>query len=344
MDDFYIRKKGPSNKSLIIALSIALGVVLIAVVVLVVLLVNSGDDKGNDKSQPKSPSVSATAPSATEEPKGPIDETALTIGERFNAPEGYKKVDVEKGSYAEFIRNYTLKPYGAVAYYYDDKTGSYLENKEASTKGVFSMPNALNRWMQCADSVIMLYAEYLYSQQKHSDISFTFANGFVCDWISYMQGYRFNSSGKGSWELKAEPSDSYETFQKYLDLVYQYANTDSLARDMSSTPAMDDISIGDAFVVGVAQLQSVAATVNPDANVRYGHAIFVVDVAVNPETGKKMFMLAEGNTPATEISIIENPDSEHGVWFEFNEVGAFIKSNESRIPWSAAWLKRFPGQ
>jgi len=107
---------------------------------------------------------------------------------------------------------------------------------------------------------------------------------------------------------------------------------------------MNDISIGDAFVVGVSQLQAVASAVNPEIEVKYGHAIFVVDVAVNPETGKTLFMLAEGNTPATEISIIENPNTEMGVWFEFNEVGSFVKSAKSGLPWSAAWLKRFPGQ
>jgi len=341
MDNLYIKKNKLGDKTLIIILSSALGVVLVAAIVLAILLINNGD--GKDKNPNGTPALSAT-PVATEEPvKKPIVEDATTLGERFNPPEGYVKVDVDSGSYAEFIRNYTLKPFNSVAYYYDDKTGSYLENKEASKLGVFQLPTALNRWMQCADSVIMLYAEHLYAEKKYSEISFTFANGFVCDWMSYMQGNRFNMK-TNKWELKAEPSDTYETFQKYLDLVYQFANTDSLARDMSSSPAMDDIQIGDAFVVGVSQLQAVASAINPDLDIKYGHAIFVVDVAVNKETGKKIFMLAEGNTPATEIAVIENPNTDMGVWFEFNEVGQFVKSSESGLPWSAAWLKRFPGQ
>jgi hypothetical protein len=334
---------------------------------LIVLLVKPGS--GNDKDKGKNPNPTATVqatptptsaiPGANPELPIQIDENGKpqwmpsditvevldkfnTVETRFVPLEGYERVSVEKDSFAEYLRNYKLKTFGSVAMAYDDKTGSYVENTEASTAGVFELPGNLNRWMQCADSVIMLYAEYLYEQKRYSEISFTFANGFECDWMSYMQGNRFNAK-KSVWEMKAEPSDTYETFQKYIDLVYQYANTDSLARDMSVSPAMNDISVGDAFVVGVSQLQAVASTVNPDADIKYGHAIFVVDVAVNPKTGKKIFMLAEGNTPATEISVIENPNAEMGVWFEFNQVGSFIKSEKSGIPWSAAWLKRFPG-
>ena len=38
---------------------------------------------------------------------------------------------------------------------------------------------------------------------------------------------------------------------------------------------------------------------------KYGHAVIVVDVAVNND-GKKAFLLAEGNTPAREIHVMRN--------------------------------------
>lgn len=356
MENSYIKQKKSGGKAPIIILSSVLAVVLIAAIVLAVLLAKNLN--GNDKGQEiNSGDVSNNASSSgdvntTAVPDVTPDETTEqiesdnfeknTIGTRFGVPKGFKRVEAEKGSFAEYIRNYELKPKDSIAYYYDDETGSYFENKEASTVGVFQLKNQLNRWMQCADSIIMLYAEYLYSAQRFEEIKFTFANGFECDWITYSKGNRFNPS-ENAWELKEEPDDSYETFLKYLDLVYQYANTDSLARDMSSSPAMQDIGIGDAFVVGVSQLQAVAATVAPGINIKYGHAIIVTDVAVNPDTGEYLFMLAEGNTPATDITIIENPDKSMGVWFKFNEVGSFVKNADPGIPWSAAWLRRFPG-
>lgn len=365
MDNLYINKKGPKNKGLIIGLAVGIAVAVIAIIILVVVLVGSGDDKDNTEKTPSPTATVAPTPTPTSAIPGanpelpistdengnpqwsPSDVSAEelnkynTIETRFVPLPGYERISVEKGSYAEFIRTYKLKTFGSVAMEYDEDTGSYVENEKASTAGVFELPANLNRWMQCADSIIMLYAEYLYSQRLYSDISFTFSNGFKCDWLTYAQGNRFNAK-TSKWELKAEPDDSYETFQKYIDLVYQYANTDSLRSDMSVTPGMKDINIGDAFVVGVRDLKAAAAAINPNIEIKYGHAIFVVDVAVNPTTGKTIFMLAEGNTPATEISIIENPNPEMGVWFEFNQVGSFIKSSESGIPWSAAWLRRFP--
>ena len=46
-----------------------------------------------------------------------------------------------------------------------------------------------------------------------------------------------------------------------------------------------------------------------------GHAVFVVDVAVN-KNGKKAFLLAEGNTPARDIHLIRNLENPfRSPWF-----------------------------
>ena len=76
-------------------------------------------------------------------------------------------------------------------------------------------------------------------------------------------------------------------------------------------------------------------------SINYGHAIIIVDVAVNA-AGEKVFMLAEGNTPATEAAVIENPDTSMGVWFKFDEMGTFVKGS-SGIKWSSGWIYSFGG-
>ena len=51
----------------------------------------------------------------------------------------------------------------------------------------------------------------------------------------------------------------------------------------------------------------------------YGHAVMVVDVAVNKH-GKKAFLLAEGNTPAREIHIMRNFENPiRSPWFMLDE-------------------------
>ncbi|MBQ8828004.1 MAG: hypothetical protein IJZ90_02545, partial [Clostridia bacterium] len=179
-DNLYIkRNKGLGGKSKTIILVSILILSIALVVFLGILVFGSGDDgegktigklfssdkNGTSSNEKGNNGNSTEEPEATQEPYAPIVEDAVTVGTRFNPPEGYERVELEEGSFGEYLRNYALKPYGTVAFLYDDSTGSYIENTEASTVGVFQQPNALNRWQQCADSIAMLYAEYLYENQ-----------------------------------------------------------------------------------------------------------------------------------------------------------------------------------
>ncbi len=49
---------------------------------------------------------------------------------------------------------------------------------------------------------------------------------------------------------------------------------------------------------------------------QYGHAIMVADVAVHPATGRKIFLLLQGSTPACSMHILKNrTDSVLSPWF-----------------------------
>jgi hypothetical protein len=50
-----------------------------------------------------------------------------------------------------------------------------------------------------------------------------------------------------------------------------------------------------------------------------GHAVIVVDLAVEPTTGKKIFLLAQSYMPAQEIHVLRNADNEKmNPWYEVN--------------------------
>jgi hypothetical protein len=49
-----------------------------------------------------------------------------------------------------------------------------------------------------------------------------------------------------------------------------------------------------------------------------GHAVIVVDVAVNEKTGDKIFMLAQSYMPAQEIHVLRNFSSEFSPWYVEN--------------------------
>jgi hypothetical protein len=48
-----------------------------------------------------------------------------------------------------------------------------------------------------------------------------------------------------------------------------------------------------------------------------GHAVIVVDVAVNPSTGKNIFLLAQSFMPAQDIHVLINPaDTVLSPWYK----------------------------
>jgi len=267
---------------------------------------------------------------ATPEPLPAIVPEGTTVGTRFNPPAGYTRVAVDAGSYAEYLRNYTLRPYGTTA-----KLADGTDNTEAPTLGVFDQTIRANGLQQCADAIIRLRAEYLYAKGDYDKIVFDCYTTpvFTADFSYWITGQRIRANGnKLEWYASdaATPGDtSYGTLLYFLDMVFLYANTYSLKNQMMQVdPA--NIEIGDCLIITADQ------TGNQD-----GHAIFIVDMAVN-DKGEKIFMLAEGNTPATETYIMVNRDTD-SVWFSLNEDGSFTKSNAEgvKVTYPVDALRRF---
>lgn len=254
----------------------------------------------------------SSQPDATEAPAGPtevpqpttipINESGTTVKDRFVPPDGYTRVEAEEGSFAAYLQNFQLKPYGEVAYYYDASV-----NTAGGTLGVFDQD--VTRWQQCADSIMRLYAEYLYEKGDYDKIAFNFTTGFVCDFKSWSEGKRVKIDGsKCTWVDKAEPSTDHSTLEGYLDFVYQYANTESLQNQMTQVVS-NDVQIGDCFVITSWQM-----------NENLGHAVFVADMAVN-EAGQKLYLIFEGTTPASQICLAKSNDTTYGYWLPLAEDG-----------------------
>ncbi|MBP5311218.1 MAG: hypothetical protein J6112_00060 [Clostridia bacterium] len=275
----------------------------------------------------------------TEEPWIYINEDCNTIETRFNPPKGYTRVEVEPGSFAEYLRTYPLKDYGALPLQF-----SGAINDEASALGVLAQPDPLIRNQQCADTVIMLYAEYLYGQGRFDEISFNFLNGFKCDFKTWAAGYRDKVSGnKVEWVLSTdkpgvvENDYSYENLYNYLKEVYVYANTDSLALELPFVKP-DDLKIGDVLIGTVKDLKEMALNISDKLaeSINYGHAILIADMAVN-EAGEKVYLFIEGTTPATECTVVQNPTISNVCWFYFRTADNTFQKGTSGIRWRTTW-------
>ena len=82
-----------------------------------------------------------------------------------------------------------------------------------------------------------------------------------------------------------------------------YAGTASLSKELQSIRKID-MKIGDVIIRGG----------HP------GHAVLVVDMAKNPQTGEKLFLLAQSYMPAQETQILNNlMDKNLSPWYRLDD-------------------------
>ncbi len=211
-----------------------------------------------------------------------------TINERFTVPVGYKRITVDSTSFAHYLRRLPLKPSGATVTYFDGRVKPTRNVYDA----VVDLPIGKRDLHQCADAVIRLRAEYFFQQKKYDSIHFNFTNGFKADYPNWQKGKRIVVDGnKVFWKQSSQVSDNYKSFWKYLEMVFSYAGTASLEKELKPVD-LEEMKIGDIFIKGGFP----------------GHAVIVVDMAIHKITGKKIFLLAQSYMPAQEIQVLKNPN------------------------------------
>ncbi len=223
-----------------------------------------------------------------------------TIGD-IPTPWGYERIKGNDAAYSEFLRSLPLKSKGADVMLYTGGEARF----QSLNYAVVDIP-LLSNAEQCADVCIRLRAEYLFNRGQYGKIHFRDVNGKT-----------MNYSGGAS----------RKAFNSYLKKVYGLASTFSLSREMKQRP-LAEMQPGDVFVY---------AAVDRPGKHKYGHAVMVVDVAVN-KNGKKAYLLAEGNTPARNIHVMRNfANPFRSPWFTLDDDADmlllsvfFYKSNELR--------------
>lgn len=222
------------------------------------------------------------------------------VGE-IPAPQGYNRVAIEdSASFAYYLRNLPLKPLGTPVYTCYGNVSSLSDCAYAVIDGIDTGTEDIQ---QCADAVIRLRAEWLYAQKRYDDIAFHFTNGWLCDYKHWAEGNRVSVKGNHtSWYQAAQRDYSYSTFRKYLNMVFYYAGTLSLSKELTFVN-LRDLQIGDVFILGGSP----------------GHAIIVIDVAENPDTHDKAFVVAESYMPAQDIHILKNFARNDIPWFFVND-------------------------
>lgn len=239
---------------------------------------------------------------------------------RLRTPSGFIRTNADFNSFAHYLRHLPLKPPGAIVRLFN---GDEKPNREIYI-GVVDLPIGRKNLHQCADAIIRLRAEWLFKKGDFNNIAFNFTNGFRAEYAKWREGNRIVVSGnKVQWVNGTQRSTSYIDFWSYLEMVFTYAGTQSLNAELKSI-SVEEMRIGDIFIQGGSP----------------GHAVIIVDMAQNPQTGEKIFLLAQSYMPAQEIHILTNPNKPNLTpWYN-------VKENTNLV--TPEWtfhikdLKRFP--
>lgn len=217
-------------------------------------------------------------------------------------PENFKRIALDSNSFQFFLRNFPLAKDNTVYYFNGEE--KYNQNNQYA---VLDIDIGNKDLQQCADAVMRLRAEYLFSKKQYSKIHFNFL-----------------SDGKPRYYNTYAGSDhSYKTFRKYMNYIFCYANTSSLYNEMKKVE-IKEMQIGDVFI---------------QKGKPYGHAIIVVDMAVNINTGEKLFLIAQSFMPAQSIHILKNfNNTDLSPWYSL-EFGQELYTPE--WPFTKDDLRRF---
>lgn len=211
-------------------------------------------------------------------------------------PPGFKRLSCPKGSFGEWLRNLAIKK-DKIVYLYN---GEPKQNQQAQYV-VLDIPVGNKDLQQCADAVMRLRAQYLYSQQRFGEIWFSDNNGkkYVC------------------------PAAIDSTrFERYLETVYAYCGTLSLEKQLQRVVTFGAIQPGDVLIKGGSP----------------GHAVMVMDMAVN-KAGEKIYLLAQSYMPAQNIHVLINPGNALSPWYQVKTDNSFIYTPEWTF--SIAQLRRW---
>ena len=236
-------------------------------------------------------------------------------------PAGFERVNPEAHSFASFLQHLKINNSRDIVLLYN----KLPKVNQKAHYAILDIDVGNKDLQQCADAVIRLRAEYLWKENKINNIHFNFTSGDTALYTIFRDGFRPEIHGNNvSWKLKTAKDTSYLTFKKYLETVFMYAGTLSLDKELEKVNNPQHMQIGDLFI----------QTGNP-----IGHAIIIVDMAINHQTGEKIFMLAQSYMPAQDIHILKNPSSTSASpWYKLNPEAELITPE-----WTFSYnhLKRF---
>lgn len=241
-----------------------------------------------------------------------------TLRERFAPPAGYAREAPPEGSFGAWLRELPLLPAGAPVLLFDGRPKARQDVHAA----VVDLDVGRRDLQQCADAVMRLRAEYLFAAGRAGEVAFDATSGDRLPFARWARGERPVPEAGGRrlrWTPGGRADSSHAALRRYLDVVFGYAGSYSLARELRPLPAAE-LQPGDVFIQGGFP----------------GHAVIVLDVA-RAVDGRRAFLLAQSYMPAQQVHVLRRPASA-SPWYPL-EPEAPLSTPEWTFP--AGSLRRF---
>jgi hypothetical protein len=197
---------------------------------------------------------------------------AESIAERIAPPATYQRTLTAAGTFEDWLRHLPLKKgTPPIRLFNGQERGGRIGHV-----AVVDIDVGERDLQQCADAVIRLRAEYLWAAGRRDAIQFHFTSGDRADYTKWLEGFSPEAQGTAvRWVRGKARPDTHASLRSYLDVVFTYAGTRSLAKELRAVASPADMRIGDVFIQAGSP----------------GHA----------------FLLAQSYMPAQDIHVLKNP-------------------------------------
>ena len=241
-----------------------------------------------------------------------------TLRERFPPPAGFAREALPEGSFGAWLRELPLLPAGAPVLLFDGRP----KGRQDVHAAVVDLDVGRRDLQQCADAVMRLRAEYLFAEGRSGEVAFDATSGDRLEFSRWARGERPVPEAGGRrlrWTSVGRAGSSHAALRRYLDVVFGYAGSYSLARELRRVDTAE-LQPGDVFIQGGFP----------------GHAVVVLDSA-SAADGRRAFLLAQSYMPAQQVHVLRRPEGD-GAWYQLEPAGPLATPEWTFPPGS---LRRF---
>ena len=232
---------------------------------------------------------------------------------RYPAPDGFERVELASDSFGAWLRGLPLAAPATPVRAHDGKQLYDLDDPRIAA--VSTLDVGSRDLQQCADVVMRLHAEWRWHLGQVDDLAYPSGGGPI-PWSRYLRGETPVVVGNSfRWRGGRPRQPIHAQFRRYLDQVFSWANTVSLARH-ATKPAPDEVRPGDFFVL-------------PGSP---GHTVLLLDIARAPD-GRTVALIGQSYMPAQSFQVLRAASGR--VWFEL-DAGRDVATPFWRpFPWTA---------